>query len=64
MFGTEPWGYGGYGQFHVRHWIDPRHCRRGRGGLAPIDRFHMPRGQNRNGAVASAVPVNKVWALT
>jgi hypothetical protein len=21
MFGTEPWGYGGYGQFHVVIWI-------------------------------------------
>ena len=21
MFGTEPWGYGGYGQFHMVVWI-------------------------------------------
>jgi hypothetical protein len=21
MFGTEPWGYGGYGQFHMAVWI-------------------------------------------
>jgi hypothetical protein len=21
MFGTEPWGYGGYGQFHMVIWI-------------------------------------------
>jgi hypothetical protein len=21
MFGTVPWGYGGYGQFHIAVWI-------------------------------------------
>ncbi len=37
MFGTmEPWGYGGYGQFYMVIWNHSRHCRCGRGGLAPL----------------------------
>jgi hypothetical protein len=54
MFGT-PWGYGGYGQFHMVIWIIlaiavvP-------GWSGAYDQVHSPAGQNRNGAVASAVP--------
>jgi hypothetical protein len=38
MFGTmEPWGYGGYGQTISYGPLDhSRHCRCGRGGLAPL----------------------------
>jgi len=46
MFGTmEPWGYGGDGQFHMVIWIILRHCRRGRGRLAPTIRFIAPLGK-------------------
>jgi hypothetical protein len=43
MFGTEPWGYGDYGQFRMVVWIILAVAFRGLGRLAPTIRFFVMR---------------------
>jgi hypothetical protein len=53
----EPWGYGGYGQFHTVVWIILAIAVVA-GSSGAYDQVHSPARQNRNGAVTDAVLVH------